>query len=291
MVLSMTGYGREENNNGTLKITVEIKSLNSKYLDLRYKSPSEISNKEIEIRQLVKDSAKRGKLDLDIQLVFQNEQLEQLVNLDLIKKYTDALTPLADQMDLKKSEVLDAVLQVPSIWETEPYKISDDQTQLIYLTLKQALDKLYDQRSVEGEAIRDDIFKELDYLKSLESQINDLDEKRNELIRDRLDNLITKYISPEQVDKNRFEQEMIYYLEKIDINEERQRLLHHCQYFIDTANSKDSQVGKKLSFITQELGREINTLGAKAYSSDIQKIVVEMKNSLEKIKEQVANVL
>ncbi len=287
----MTGYGRANGSQEKMKVAVEIKSLNSKFLDLRYKSPAELSNREIEIRQIVKDTALRGKIDLDITLQFDDDGEHAGVDTALIMLYARSIESLATERGMTQSQILDSVLRLPSVWEIQTSPLTDSEFDFVIKILEEALQRLMSQREQEGQSIQNDMNNEVNNIRNLEKTLDNLAEKRNELIRQKLDALMAKYITPEKVDANRFEQEMIYYLEKIDIHEERQRLQHHCEYFLETMDSPEIQQGKKLSFISQEMGREINTLGAKAYSSEVQKVVVEMKNSLEKIKEQVANVL
>ena len=289
MLLSMTGYGRGTVNFNGKSITIEIRSLNSKYTDIRLKIPQNYKEKEHELRKILSDRAERGKLDLTIDIKSAAGDEDYGLNSALFKKYYKELSQLSTELDMPKGDLMQAILKLPNVVAAEEEKIDEEEWKSVLSGLKESIDHFINFRSAEGKAMEEDlrirISKIMEYLKSL----NPFETERITKLRQRLHQNLEEYLGKEKVDENRFEQEIIFYLEKIDVTEEKVRLEQHCKYFIEELDKKIVQKGRKLSFISQEMGREINTLGAKAYSSEIQRLVVCMKDELEKIKEQVAN--
>ena len=289
MLLSMTGYGRISKAFEDKTITIEIRSLNSKFTDIRLKVPQNYKEKEGDIRRLVADKAERGKLDLSIDVKSHQGDEAYGLNKSLFRKYFQELKGLADELGMDKGDLMQAILKLPNVVANEEQDISEGEWNAVVDAIKDALQKFYQFRLAEGSAMEKDLIIRIENITELLSQLNPFEEERVQNLRQRLKQNLGEYANKEKVDENRFEQEIIYYLEKIDITEEKVRLEQHCKYFIEELNKAKTLKGRKLSFISQEMGREINTMGAKAYSSNIQRIVVGMKDELEKIKEQVAN--
>lgn len=289
MLLSMTGYGRLTNKMMDKNITVEIRSLNSKYTDMRLKIPQNYKEKEAEMRKIVMDRVERGKVDMLIEVRSLQGDESYSLNFPLFKKYYRELSKLSEELDMPQGDLMQAILKLPNVVSTEEDTIDDEEWKAVLSTLNGAIDKFEKFRRDEGAAMEKDLnLRIVNILESL-GQLDPFEEVRVTRLRQRLHQNLQEYLGKDKVDENRFEQEILFYLEKIDVTEEKVRLEQHCKYFQEELAKNITLKGRKLSFITQEMGREINTLGAKAYSSDIQKIVVQMKDELEKIKEQVAN--
>ena len=289
MLLSMTGYGR-----GTLAfldktITVEIRSLNSKYTDIRLKMPQNYKEKEGMIRKLITDEVKRGKIDLMIEIKSLNGEDDYGLNLSLFKKYYKELNKLAGELDMPSGDLMQAILKLPNVVGTEEGTIPEEEWNTVLKTIRKALEGFTQFRLAEGNAMELAMKSHTETIMESLKKLDPFEEERIGRLRQRLHNNLEEYLGKDKVDENRFEQEIMYYLEKIDITEEKVRLEQHCKYFLEELEKNVTTKGRKLSFISQEMGREINTLGAKAYSSEIQRLVVKMKDELEKIKEQVAN--
>lgn len=289
MLLSMTGYGRASNRFEDKTITAELRSLNSKFTDLRMKLPQSYKEKEQQLRKIVNDAAERGKIDLTIDVKSESGDSEFALNVALFKKYHTELSQVVGELKMSEGDMLQAILRLPNVVSNANEDLSDEEWAVIQKTVKEALANFNGFRRDEGAAMETDcrlrvnnIAKELDILDPFE-------QKRVDTIRNRMLKNMEEYVGKDNIDANRFEQEILYYLEKIDVTEEKVRLAQHCKYFLEELDKSDTQKGRKLSFISQEMGREINTLGSKANSSDIQRIVVRMKDELEKIKELVAN--
>lgn len=294
MVKSMTGYGRAERHTKQRKIVVEIKSLNGKQLDLSARIPSLYREKEYEIRNMVGKAVGRGKVDLFVS--FENLAGAKTgcgggtINAALFKSYYQQLMQLRRELgDTNEAEpLMTAVLRLPEVMQTEPTAVGEAEWAALIGATEEAVENLNRFREQEGAALIADLLKRIDTIESLAAQIVPLEGERIETVRARLmENLKALQV---HVDNNRFEQEIIYYLEKFDITEEKVRLKQHCDYF-RTVAAESEGVGRKLGFIAQEIGREINTTGSKANHAGIQKIVVRMKDELEKIKEQLLNLL
>ena len=294
MIKSMTGFGKTMAESGDRRLSIEVKSLNSKQLDLSLKLPGMLREKESELRNLIAQKLERGKVDLFINTEITGETPGISINHELAKKYHSELKSLQLEFHEDSPEgLLPLIIKLPEVIQSSKEELNENDWLLVRAAIEQALAQLDEFRTSEGKILGEDIKKRiqfiLQYLMEVEpfemQRINDLREK---MIRD-FSNYKADF-NGAAPDQNRFEQEMIYYLERLDITEEKVRLRKHCDFFTDTMEEGSSQ-GKKLGFITQEMGREINTLGSKANQADIQKLVVRMKDELEKIKEQLMNIL
>ncbi|MCF6297243.1 MAG: YicC family protein [Flavobacteriaceae bacterium] len=283
MIQSMTGYGKSILQLPTKKITIELKSLNSKNLDLNTRIPSKYRQKEIQIRRNLAKKLVRGKIDVSFFVETTAEELTAKINKDIVIKYLEQLREISEEEGL-----LSIVMRLPDVLKIEREELDEDEWSLIENTISEAVNYLQKFRSDEGEALKKDFVLRIEAIRSNLNEVIDLDEERLLAVRERLQKAISDL--EVTVDENKFEQEMIYYLEKLDITEEKVRLNNHLSYFIEELNG-DISNGKKLAFISQEIGREINTIGSKANFSPMQKQVVQMKDELEKIKEQLLNVL
>jgi uncharacterized protein (TIGR00255 family) len=291
MLYSMTGFGNSSGHFNNKKITVELRCLNSKINDFRLKTPASYRQRELEVRKLLNDLVIRGKLDVNINIESSEDDDEFKLNTKLFKSFYNQIKSLGTEIDFSKVDMLNAILKFPNVIESHETLISEDEFNTTMGLLIEAIEKLNDFRSLEGTIITNDMVLRIKLILDAlaEVEIHDVDRKKN--LNDRLMNSLLTNISKDHIDKNRFEQEIILYLERLDITEEKVRLKQHCDYFLDEIKGKEKSKSKKLNFITQEIGREINTLGAKAQNSSIQKLVVGMKDELEKIKEQLNNVL
>ena len=287
----MTGYGRLNETNEKFDVNIELKSLNSKFLDLRMRLPNNLKSKEHAIKKLITDNCFRGKFELSIDLVYLQNDEDSVINNRLFKRYINELKRLSAESDYEGGDLIQAVLRVPNVLKAGSSELDEAEWKEIQSLLKRSIDQLNNFRHTEGEALESDLKKRIKSIQDTLPQVEVFEAERKKKVVARLENAFSEFVNNETVDKNRFEQEILYYLEKIDINEEKVRLGQHCIYFLEIMEKKDVQKGRKLSFVAQEIGREINTLGAKAYSADIQRLVVHMKDELEKIKEQVSNVL
>lgn len=285
MIQSMTGYGKEVVQLPSKTITIEIKSLNSKGLDLNTRVPSAYREKELEIRDMLAKSLQRGKIDFSLYIEVTGEEVTTQLNESVVKQY---IKQLANVVSGDPVELLKMAVRMPDALKTEREEIDEKEYDVILKGVDQALEAINKYRTDEGLVLENDF---LDRTKTISKLLNDviaLDPERIDGVKERLRKAVSDL--KEKVDENRFEQELIYYLEKYDITEEKVRLKNHLDYFEQSLNSHDSN-GKKLGFITQEIGREINTIGSKANYAPMQQIVVQMKDELEKIKEQALNVL
>ena len=285
MILSMTGYGKQIIQLPTKKITIELKSLNSKNLDINARIPQGYREKELEMRKLIAEALLRGKVDLGLYVEITGEEVSAEINTGLVEKYMEQLGNIANGEPIK---LLELALRMPDTLKTDKDDIDEAEYLAIKNGLQQAIGTLQLFRKEEGEVLERDFKLRLKLLRELLRQVTDLDTERLENIREKLDKAVAEV--KVEVDENRFEQELIYYLEKYDITEEKVRLKNHLDYFENTLQTENSN-GKKLGFICQEIGREINTIGAKANFAPMQQLVVQMKDELEKIKEQLLNVL
>ena len=281
----MTGFGRHVIQLPAKKITIEIKSLNSKSLDLNARIPSAYREKELELRKTIASSLVRGKVDFGLYIEITGSETTSVVNETVVRQYMKQLSAIADGEDLK---FLEMAVRLPDAFKTERKDIDKGEYATIQDALKIALIEINAFRTEEGKMLEKDFTERVDTLKTLAEKVEQMDVERIPTIRERLEKAVSDLKA--EVDANRFEQELIYYLEKYDITEEKVRLANHLNYFLSTMDSNDSN-GKKLGFISQELGREINTIGSKANYAPMQQLVVQMKDELEKIKEQMLNVL
>ncbi len=287
----MTGYGKSTFTINNKKITVEIKSLNSKQLDINSRLPGFYKEKEMEIRALLGKVLLRGKIDFSMYAEISGTENVSVVNTDLVKAYYKQLQGIAAELDVDNpAELLSIVMRLPEVLKNEREELNDDEWQVVLQGINNAVESIIAFRKQEGAALQTEIADRIKLIKNLLLQVDSFELQRIERIKERLRQNLKELAENDNIDENRFEQEMIFYLEKLDITEEKVRLAHHCDYFINTIETSESE-GKKLGFITQEIGREINTLGSKANDSDIQKIVIQMKDELEKVKEQLLNIL
>lgn len=291
MIKSMTGYGKAIAETPHKKITIEIKSLNSKQLDLNTKLPWLYKEKEPEIRNLISQRLDRGKIDFSIYLDVLDDEAATVLNKAAIKSYYNQFTAIAADLNIKlDDQIFTAIMKLPEVLKTDKPELPEEEWNMVRSKISEAIDDLEKYRVEEGNAIMTDIQKCTFNILALLVDVQKFEGGRIKKVRDKLMCILEENLGNENIDRNRFEQELILYLEKYDINEEKQRLKTHCDYFMETLQT-NSPNGKVLSFITQEIGREINTLGSKANDANIQKIVVMMKDELEKVKEQTLNVL
>ena len=285
MIQSMTGFGKSLLQLPSKKITIEIKSLNSKSLDLNARIPGQYREKELLLRNIIAKSLVRGKVDFSLYVEVTGEETTSSVNPVVVKKYMQQLRQIADADD---DELLKMAIRMPDTMKSEREEIDETEFIEIEKTLQEALKEINSFRSDEGNALEKDLLFRVSNIAQLLQDIIAMDPDRIEGVRERLRKGVADL--KEKVDENRFEQELVYYIEKFDITEEKVRLENHLSYFLETINSSDSN-GRKLGFISQEMGREINTIGSKSNYAPMQQLVVQMKDELEKIKEQLLNVL
>ncbi|WP_276498836.1 YicC/YloC family endoribonuclease [Pontibacter litorisediminis] len=293
MLQSMTGFGSARLDADQYCISVEIRSLNSKSMDLSVRTPKVLSDKEYEIRNMVQKALVRGKVTVNVEFTKNKTQkARNTVNKDLLKAYYNDLSEVADQLGADKGELFRLALHMPEVLQQEEQdeETAEAEWSLVQPLLQEALQSVNNFRADEGKALTTEIMSYIDRIRILLAEIDKHDPVRMEQIRSRIRGHLADISASEHFDKNRFEQEMIYYMEKLDIAEEKVRLVNHLHYFTETVYLPEP-TGKKLSFISQEIGREINTIGSKANDATIQHHVVEMKEELEKIKEQVNNIL
>jgi uncharacterized protein (TIGR00255 family) len=290
MIQSMTGFGKASGTYKNKKITVELKSLNSKNLDLYVRLLPIYKSKEISLRKYIANELDRGKIECIINVETNGESKNYTINKELAGKYYAELVDLGHFLEIPTTDVMNTLLKMPDIFATEDSEVDDAEFDFLFDLLKEAVKNLNEFRSEEGRALSAEFSLRINSIKDAFSQVPNYEKARIDDIKNRIESNLEEFVGGAKVDKNRFEQELIYYIEKIDIAEEKQRLSKHLDYFLEILDQPKSQ-GKKLGFIGQEIGREINTLGSKAYHSEMQKLVVQMKDDLEKIKEQVLNTL
>jgi uncharacterized protein (TIGR00255 family) len=291
MIKSMTGFGKAEFEVNNKKITLELKTLNSKQVDINARIPSVYREKEIEIRKELADKLVRGKIDLTIYVENHGSESNSKINESILTGYYDQIKSINEKLGLETNQgILEALLRLPDVVKTDYESFDEVEWLVIVDHLRKAIAEIDEFRIREGKALETDVVANTKAIRELLKQIDPYESQRLEIIKNRLTESLGKLNLNGNVDENRFEQELIYYLEKMDMNEEKVRLDNHCDFFLETIALPDSS-GKKLAFIVQEMGREINTLGSKAYESNIQRMVVQMKDHLERIKEQLLNVL
>jgi uncharacterized protein (TIGR00255 family) len=291
MIKSMTGYGLASTDHQNVKFAVEIKSLNSKFLELNLKLPKAFSDKELLLRNICSKEIERGKVSVSINIERGEEALKgATINAALLSKYYKELEEINISLGANSNNLLQAVLNFPDVISYVEDEVSENDWTILNSTFTKALENFNNFRETEGNVLKTDLELRIKNILSFFSQIEVLEPLRIPQIKSRLNQFLEDNVGKINVDQNRLEQELIYYIDKLDITEEKIRLRSHCDYFIDTLKSKDAN-GKKLGFISQEIGREINTMGAKANDAQIQQLVVGMKEELEKIKEQLLNVL
>ncbi len=287
----MTGYGRAIGSFGDKSIVVELRSLNSKVTDIKIRIPSEYRDKESEIRKLITDHAERGKVDINIDLQNSDGAAPVSLNEPLFRGYYLAISKLADELGLEKKDILTSIMRIPSVMGSQGNETDEQEWFVLRSIISEALEALKLFRQEEGKVIEQDLRLRIKTITDVLDTVTPFEQERFVRMRERMRNNMEEVFGRENLDSNRFEQEVLYYLEKMDMSEEKVRLAQHCKYFLEQVDDSKLSAGRTLGFITQEMGREINTLGAKAYDANIQRFVVQMKDELEKIKEQIANVL
>lgn len=290
MLQSMTGFGKATQAYGNKTISVEIKSLNSKNLDLFIKMPNAYKAREIELRKKIGDQLNRGKVECIIQVESAGEAGSNKLNTEVVKAYYKQLTDIQTELNIENTDLLQIITRMPDLFTTTTEVLNDGEWESVMQAAEEAIANLIEFRNQEGQQLTDEFNMRINNIEQAFLKVPNYETARIEGIKERIENNLEEFVGMAKVDKNRFEQELIYYIEKIDIAEEKLRLSGHLNYFREILNQSESQ-GKKLGFIVQEIGREINTLGSKSYHADMQKLVVEMKDELEKIKEQILNTL
>jgi uncharacterized protein (TIGR00255 family) len=285
----MTGFGRATLVLPKKKITVEAKSLNSKQVDISTRIPSFYKEKELDVRSYLSNTLRRGKIELSIFVENISTDTQHKINQELVNTYMDALQGVGEEK-IEAGALLSMAMRLPDAMKVEREDFNKDEWIAVMNVVKQAVEALIDYRKTEGISLEKDIKEQIHTIDRLHDQVPRYEQERLNTIKERISTKLSDVLQSVDFDKDRLEQEMIYFIEKLDVSEEKVRLKNHCSYFIETMNSEESN-GKKLGFISQELGREINTMGSKANHTEIQKLVVQMKDALEKIKEQTLNVL
>ncbi|MGF1585475.1 MAG: YicC/YloC family endoribonuclease [Bacteroidales bacterium] len=293
MIRSMTGFGKSECDLADKKITIELRSLNSRQLDINLKIPSIYRDKETILRNEIALHLNRGKVDLTIHFDQTSAGFMSRINTPVVTKYAKQLQETGRELGMKEYdplEMLKMAMRLPDTITNEKTEADENEWTLVFSSFLTALEQINKFRIQEGDAMHADLVNRINTIEQLLSDVDQFETSRIEIIRNRLQQNLNEFFSNNSVDRNRFEQEIIFYLEKLDITEEKVRLKNHIEYFRETLKSEEPG-GKKLGFISQEMGREINTIGSKANDFNIQKIVVQMKDELEKIKEQSLNLL
>jgi len=290
MIKSMTGYGKAEGVVGSKKISVEVRSLNGKFLDCSLRVPGLYRQKEMIVRSKAAKEVVRGKVDISISYESLEGEQNFFINKELVKNYYQGLSEISKELNITEQDVLGTLMKMPEVMRSEKQTLSEDEWSGIEKLIDAALVSFNSFRKAEGIVLKDEVEGRVNEIASLLEQVEPFEVERIETIKTRIKKNIDEIVSKDGFDQNRFEQELIFYMERYDITEEKVRLKTHCEHFIKTMNEEEAQ-GKKLGFISQEIGREINTLGSKANHAEMQKIVVQMKDELEKIKEQALNIL
>lgn len=287
----MTGFGRTSRTVGEKTITVEIRAVNSKGSDFRVKLPSGYRDREIQVRKWLQDDADRGKIDVSIEIrtPYGDDALQ--LNKPLFRQYYAQLRELAEELGAHQGDMIQAILRIPNVVHTGEAIENEEEWAEIESIFQEAFSAFIKFRQDEGAILRRDFEHRIGQILQYLQEVAPFEGARILRVRERLGQLVNSQLTRDQVDANRFEQELIFYLEKMDITEEKVRLEQHCRYFLEVLQGNELSKGRKLNFISQEIGREINTLGAKASDADIQRIVVAMKDELEKVKEQLANIV
>ena len=290
MILSMTGFGRGVSASPAKNITIELKSLNSKQLDLAMRVPQYFREKEVEMRNKIAEVLLRGKVELSVLIENITAETNASINLSVLKNYKEQIIKMADELQIDcPADWYATLLRLPDALKTESVQVGEEELQALWDALQEALKNMVEFRTHEGEKLEVFFREKIDNIRTLLAQTEPFEADRVPKIRARLEENLSK-LGNIDYDKNRLEQELIFYIEKLDVNEEKLRLRSHMNYFIETLEGEFGQ-GKKLGFIAQEMGREINTLGSKSNNAEMQQLVVRMKDELEQIKEQVLNVL
>jgi len=291
MIKSMTGFGKATGEINHKKITVEIKSLNSKQADISVRMPSFYKEKELTLRSLINKDLQRGKIELNLYAELLGENSNLQLNTDLFEKYYNEFNNAANNINPNhNSDIVSIISKLPDLMKSERSELDKPEWVGVLSIIENALKEINDFRLTEGKSLEDELTLRVNNISTLLIRVEQYEQERIETVKARILNNLKEVVDDKKIDKDRFEQELIYYIEKYDVTEEKIRLSQHCKYFMETMGSNISE-GKKLGFICQEMGREINTLGSKANHAELQKIVVQMKDELEKIKEQILNIL
>lgn len=291
MLRSMTGYGRAERSSNEKNFLIEIRSLNGKQFELLLKLPVQLKPFEFEIRSMLSEKLVRGSIECTVSIKQHGAAKPSSINLDLAASYFKQLKSLADQLETDDSQLLASILRLPEVVANSTDVLGDTEWLVFKEVLQEALVMINKHRMDEGAVLEKELLLRIANIEESQKKVIALDPSRKVKIRESILKLLDEQVGKDNVDMNRFEQELIYYIEKIDLTEEQVRLTNHCTYFRTLLNEQEIAKGRKLSFLLQEIGREINTTGSKAYDAEIQKSVVEMKDELEKAKEQVLNIL
>jgi len=287
----MTGYGQASQDFQDKKIVVEVRTLNGKSTDLRFRFPNNYKEKEITLRKIILDKAIRGKLDASITIENDAGEESIVLNKSLFKKYYSELKGIMDEENIVDGDLVQAIMRIPNVLMNKQAELDQSEWKTVKELTFAALEKLDVYRLTEGAAMATDLIANVKSIMHSLQEVDQYESERINTVKDRIKKNLEQFLSDEKTDSNRFEQEMIYYLEKLDINEEKMRLKQHCDYFLEFLEEKTPSKGKKLAFLSQEMGREINTLGAKAQDYNIQQLVISMKDDLERIKEMIANIV
>jgi uncharacterized protein (TIGR00255 family) len=287
----MTGFGHSKTEMQGKMVRVEIKSLNARSTEIRCKLPTSYRDREMDLRKKVIDALQRGKMDLTITVDGFSDEENAFINADAFRKYYKELSALKQELGIHDGDILQSILRIPNVVGQNEDLADEEEWQIVEKTIDQAITNIKKFRADEGQVLKADLLERIQAIEQNLKSIEPFEMIRLDRIKERLRKNMEEFAVNQQVDQNRYEQEILYYIEKLDINEEKVRLSQHCAYFRDELETKEEQKGRKLSFIAQEIGREINTIGAKANDSDIQQFVVMMKDELEKLKEQLANIL
>ncbi len=285
----MTGFGKAEGSVNKKRVSVEIRSVNSKGMDVNTRMPGLYREKELDIRNMLTGNLERGKVDFNINVESSEGMRSTQINKTIVKNYHAQLKSIAKELKAEQQDYMGIIMRLPEVFKAEKEEFSEAEWKQMLKLIEAALKKINSFREKEGSSLEKDLRKRIDLITKLLSEVEKDDKERIIAVKEKLRKAVEELAAKDKIDNNRFEQELIYYLEKLDITEEKVRLKTHLDYFLKTMN--ENSPGKKLGFISQEIGREINTIGSKANDADMQKIVVQMKDELEKIKEQLNNVL
>jgi uncharacterized protein (TIGR00255 family) len=291
MLQSMTAYGTAEKTIGDLQCTVEIKSLNGKQFDVYAKMPQNLKSIDTKLRHTIKKKLQRGSIELLVHLKQFGDSKPISINNELALFYKEKIKNLSQELNLSDEFNLDTILKLPEVISTSHPQLEEKHLEEIVLLCEEICDKVIIERKKEGDMLEKTLLKNISAIQNITVEIEPLEKERRKQKKDKISAHLKELETEDKFDKNRLEQEIVYYIEKLDISEEQTRLAHHCEYFLELVHSENELIGKKLGFVCQEIGREINTLGAKANNAAIQKLVVSMKDELEQAKEQIANVL
>lgn len=287
----MTGYGRSERTVNEKIFVVELRSLNGKQFDLLLKPPPQLKPYEFEIRSMLSEELVRGSIECTVTIKQNGAVKPAAINIELLSSYYRQLKELTDRLEADNTQLMASLLRLPEVVSSSTEQLNEQEWEVCKLALRDAIAMINRHREDEGAQLETELLSRIQHIEELQKKLMDFEPLRKQKIRESILRLLEEQVGKDNVDMNRFEQELIYYIEKIDLTEEQVRLTTHCNYFRELLKEQEVSKGRKLSFLIQEIGREINTTGSKAYDASIQKCVVEMKDELEKAKEQVLNIL